>query len=382
MNKLALTNFVCPIAPSIAMNSAILIDDGRISSFTQNENIPPEYEVRSLNGNELWPGFIDIQVNGGGGVLFNDHPTVEGIKMIALAHRSFGTTHLLPTLISDDIDKVKLAISAVDSAIEQGVPGIIGIHLEGPFLHEDKKGIHDASKFINLCDSLVPVLASLKRGKTLITLAPDAVPAKIITKLTLAGCVVFAGHTNATYEQCKSAEKAGLTGYTHLFNAMSALQSRAPGAVGAALSSDTAYFGLIADGHHVHPASLKAAIKANPERAILVTDAMPSVGSNQPWFYLGNQKISVVEGRCTNTEGTLAGSHLTMFDAVKNTHSLCGVPFSHCVEMASFHPAKALGLTHILGKVKIGHSASFCILDSATQALISTYVDGTEYAIG
>jgi N-acetylglucosamine-6-phosphate deacetylase len=378
-NKLALTHYVCSIAPSLENNSAILIENGRISGFTNENKIPSEYEVRSLSGNELWPGFIDIQVNGGGGVLFNDHPTVEGIETIAAAHRKFGTAYLFPTLISDDIDKVERAIAAVDNAIEKGVPGVVGIHLEGPFLHHNKKGIHDASKFVDLCESYIPILGGLKYGKTFITLAPDAVPTETIKKLQLAGCTVFAGHTNATYEQCMLAEQAGLSGYTHLFNAMSPLQSRAPGAVGAALSSDSAYYGLIADGHHVHPACLTTAIKANPTRAILVTDAMPTVGSQQPWFYLGEQKISVSEGRCTNDEGTLAGSHLTMIDAVKNTHSMCGIPYVHCVEMASLHPASALGLADSLGQIKIGYAASFCITDTETKDIVSVFIDGIEF---
>ncbi|MBO1256720.1 N-acetylglucosamine-6-phosphate deacetylase [Alteromonas sp. 5E99-2] len=373
--KFALTNFKLFSNTSESQDAAILVDKGMIVKLVSNAAIPADYEIDDLQGHTLTPGFLDIQVNGGGDTLFNDNPSVENIKSIASAHRKYGTTQCLPTLISDDIDKVKAAIEAVDQAIADNVAGVIGIHLEGPFLNKHKKGIHDASKFIDLTEALIPTISSLKRGKTLVTLAPDSVDSHIIEMLVESGSIVFAGHTNATYEQCVEAEKSGLSGYTHLYNAMSALESRAPGAVGAALSSDSAYFGVIADGHHVHPAALNVAVKAKPHHTILVTDAMPSVGGTKPYFELGKEKISVSGGRCLSDSGTLAGSHLSMQDAVINIQQFCNVSLPEAITMASLNPAKMLGLDKIYGKIEPGYSASFTVL-SELGKVTSTYING------
>jgi N-acetylglucosamine-6-phosphate deacetylase len=258
--------------------AALLIGDERIIDAVPMTALPSDVTVETVTGGMLMPGFIDTQVNGGGGVLFNDAPTVETLATMAAAHRRFGTTALLPTLISDDLDKVGAAIAAVDAAIEAGVPGIIGIHLEGPFLNAGKKGIHDAGKFRVLDAAAIELLSSLKHGKTLVTLAPELAPEGAIQSLTDRGVIVAAGHTLATFADIERAQQEGLRGVTHLFNAMSPMEGRNPGVVGAALSSDL-YAGIIVDGHHVHPASLRAAYAAKgADRLMLVTDAMSTVG--------------------------------------------------------------------------------------------------------
>ena len=276
---------------------------------------------RQLQGGVLIPGFIDTQVNGGGGVLFNDDPTAEGVAAIGAAHRRFGTTGFLPTLISDDLEVIDHAIDAVEHAISRGVPGVLGIHIEGPFLNVRRKGIHDSSKFRVLEEAQVQRLTRLKGGRTMITLAPEMTTPEMIRRLVAAGAVVSAGHTDADYPTMRAALDAGLTGVTHLFNAMSQLGNRAPGVVGAALEDQSAWCGLIVDGHHVDPVTLKLALRCRPhDRFMLVTDAMPSVGAAADHFHLQGRRILVRNGACRDENGVLAGSDLDMASALSLIH--------------------------------------------------------------
>ncbi|HEY0629468.1 MAG TPA: N-acetylglucosamine-6-phosphate deacetylase, partial [Sphingomicrobium sp.] len=296
----------------------VLVEGGLIVGDMPSSECPAHLQRTELEG-DLVPGFIDLQVNGGGGVLFNDHPTVDGIVAIGEAHRRFGTTGYLPTLISDDLDTVERAIRAVDAAIERGIPGVLGIHVEGPFLNPARKGIHDASKFRSLDQKAIDLLASLCHGRVLVTLAPELALPGAIRALVDRGVVVAAGHTAATYDDVQAAFAEGLSGFTHLFNAMTQLGSREPGAVGAALDNRSSWCGLIVDGHHVHPASLRIALAAKgADRLSLVTDAMPTVGSDQRFFELAGQRIECDGDRCTASDGTLAGSNLNMAAAVRN----------------------------------------------------------------
>ena len=325
------------------------------------------------------PGFFDIQVNGGGGVLFNDNPSVEAIKVIGAAHRQYGTTSFLPTLISDDREKIVAAIHAVSQAIEAGVPGVVGIHLEGPFLNDAKKGIHDASKFRRMKPGDVDMLSSLSHGKTLVTLAPERVNADQIRALVAAGVVVSAGHTAATYEQALAGVNAGVTGFTHLYNAMTGLESRAPGVVGAAFDSPNAWAGLIADGYHVHPAALRHAINTKGvDRSILVTDAMPIVGSDSDEFWLDGQLITACDGVCCNAEGVLAGSALDMASAVKYTASELGFGLAAAAQMASRNPAEFVGLCEHIGSIAVGQKADFVVLN-ADLGVDSVWIAGENH---
>ncbi len=346
----------------------VVADDGEADLSNVN--------AQNADGRFLLPGFIDIQVNGGGGVLFNDEPTVEGIRAIGAAHRVFGTTGFLPTLISDDLDKVASAIAATDAAIDAGVPGVLGIHLEGPFLSEQKKGAHDASKFRTLDEDAVDLLSSLRRGKTLVTLAPEANYPALIRSLIDAGVIVAAGHTNGTYEETRTALDAGVSGFTHLFNAMSPLTGRAPGVVGAALEDAESWCGIIADGHHVHPASLRIAIAAKPDGlCLLVTDAMPSVGATDKSFELDGRAISVANGKCVTADGTLAGSDLDMAAAVRNAASMLNLDLTQAVRMGSKYPAAAIHLDHELGSIKPGYRANLVLAD-ADLNIVDTWIDG------
>jgi N-acetylglucosamine-6-phosphate deacetylase len=298
-----------------------------------------------LDGGYLLPGFIDTQVNGGGGVLFNDSPTAEAIGQIGAAHRRFGTTAFLPTLISDDLDKVDAAMRAVERAIDADMPGVVGVHLEGPFLSAARKGVHDPAKFRRLDPAAIALLSSLRVGKTLVTLAPEECETADIALLTTAGVIVAVGHSNATYRQTVDAFAAGVTGVTHLFNAMSPFNHRAPGVVGAALENRAVYCGLIADGRHVDPVALRIAINARPrDRFMLVTDAMPSVGTADRRFALQGRPISVVDGACVDENGVLAGSDLDMETALRNMLAMVGVTLAEASVMASAAPAAFLGL--------------------------------------
>ena len=243
-------------------------------------------------------------MNGGGGVLFNDRPTMEAIVEIGAAHRRFGTTGFLPTLISDDLDKVDAAMRAVEQAIDAGAPGVVGIHLEGPFLSAARKGVHGPSKFRRLDATAIASLSSLRAGKTLVTPAPEECEIADIMTLAAAGVIVAAGHSNATYCQMVGAFAAGVTGVTHLYNAMSPFRHRAPGVVGAALENRSVYCGIIPDGRHVDPAAMRIAVNVRPrDWFTLVTDAMPSVGSAEDSFVLQGKPIRVVDGVCVDQDG-------------------------------------------------------------------------------
>ena len=353
----------------------VLMDRGLIIDVMPSDECPADVRRRKLDG-DLLPGFIDLQVNGGGGILFNDHPTVDGIAAIGEAHRRFGTTGFLPTLISDDLDIVERAIRAVDAAMERGVPGVLGIHVEGPFLSPARKGIHDASKFRTLDDQAVQLLASLRRGRVLVTLAPELAPPGAIRALVDRGVVVAAGHTAATYDDVQAAFAEGLSGFTHLFNAMTQLGSREPGAVGAALEHRSSWCGLIVDGHHVHPATLRVALAAKgADRLVLVTDAMPTVGSDQSEFWLGGQRIACDGDRCTSADGTLAGSNLNMAAAVRNAVRLMDVDVATAVRMASEVPASVMRLAAERGAIRPGMRADLVLFDAENE-VAETWISG------
>ena len=244
----------------------VLVEGERIVDVVSRADVPAGARIADLDGAMLVPGFIDVQVNGGGGALFNDAPTVETIATIGAAHRRYGTTGFLPTLISDDLSVVRDAILAVDAAIEAGIPGVLGIHIEGPYLNVRRRGIHDSSKLRILDDEGFETLTNLRRGRTLITLAPERTTPAMIRRLVDAGVIVSAGHTNGTYRDIRAALDNGLTGFTHLFNAMSPLTSREPGTVGAALDDQSSWCGLIVDGRHIDPVTMRLALRCKPWR--------------------------------------------------------------------------------------------------------------------
>ena len=354
---------------------AVTIADGRILSVAPATNAA-QGETHDLGGRMLVPGYIDTQVNGGGGVLFNDCPTAECIDAIGRAHRPFGTTGFLPTLISDDLSVIDRAITAVEDAIAAGVPGVLGIHIEGPFINASRKGVHDASKFRILDDQAVALLTRLKTGRTLVTLAPETTTPAMIRQLVEAGVVVAAGHTDADYATTRAALNAGVTGFTHLFNAMSPMASRAPGTVGAALEDINTWCGLIVDGYHVDPVVLKLALRCRPHnRFMLVTDAMPSVGLGEDHFMLQGRRITVKNGICLDPDGVLAGSDLNMAAAVRNACALLDLDLPKAIEMASAYPAAFLNLGESHGRIEAGFVADLVALDD-DLSVARTWISG------
>ncbi|WP_149196377.1 N-acetylglucosamine-6-phosphate deacetylase [Luteimonas suaedae] len=359
-------------------NLAVLVgDDGRIAAMpAASDARRQDARTFDLQGGSLLPGFIDLQVNGGGGVLFNNAPTVEAVCAIAEAHRRFGTTALLPTLISDDVEVMRAAIAAVRDAIAQDTPGVLGIHLEGPYLAPARKGTHDAGKFRVPDADEIALATSLDNGPTLITLAPERVPTERIRALVERGAIVFAGHTAGTYEEIRAGLDAGVRGFTHLYNAMTPLQGRAPGAVGAALEDRDSWCGIILDGVHAHPASLRLAVAAKPRgKVFLVTDAMPPVGSDDPSYALYGERITVVDGVCRNAAGALAGSALDMATAVRNAVHLLGLPLDEAARMASTYPAQCLELEASHGRIAPGCRADLVLLDAELQ-VARTWIGG------
>ncbi|HTX51544.1 MAG TPA: N-acetylglucosamine-6-phosphate deacetylase [Caulobacteraceae bacterium] len=355
---------------------AVRVSGERIVGLGPQGDMSAGAAVRDLDGALLLPGFIDTQVNGGADLLFNDHPTAETIAAIGAAHRPFGATGFLPTLISDDLATVKSAIAATRRAIDLATPGVLGIHIEGPFLNVRRRGIHEASKLRRTDASSFALLTSLGVGRTMVTLAPEATSLETIERLVRAGVVVSAGHSNATYAEVRAALDAGLSGFTHLFNAMSPLTSREPGVVGAALEDGKAWCGIIVDGVHVDPVVLKLALRLRPhDRFVLITDAMPCVGSKRPSFELQGKTIQVRDGACFDGDGTLAGSALDMASAVRNAVHMLGLDLVEASRMASRNPAEFLGLDHELGRIAVGCFADLALLDDDLRVL-DTWIHG------
>jgi len=355
--------------------AAVLIDSGKIAGVMPEEKLPKDVERQSISG-LLAPGFIDVQVNGGGGVLFNEQRSIAGIAAIGAAHRRYGTTGFLPTFITDTAETMAEAIKAADAAMQARTPGVLGIHLEGPFLNPERKGIHRADLMRPIGDSDVSMIDLPAGGRVLVTLAPEKIEASVIARLTQSGIIVAAGHTKADVETIRRAQGAGLTGITHLFNAMPPLMNREPGPVGAALDDKALWCGLIVDLHHVSATALRVALAARGvARMILVTDAMPSVGSAEDHFNLLGENIKRVGGALVNDAGTLAGSDLDMASAVRNTVRHLGVSVEDALRMASLHPAQFLRLDGELGRIAAGYRADLVLLDG-DYAVKSTWISG------
>jgi len=376
MSQTALCNGTVLADRQFLSGMAVLIENGVIADIVPETAIPADAALHDLDGATLLPGFIDIQVNGGGGVLFNDDPGVDAIRRIGAAHRPFGTTGFLPTLISDDLDIMTRALAATEQAIEEGVPGVLGIHLEGPFLSSDRKGIHDQDKFMPLEEKHLEMLNPLPNGVTMMTLAPEQVSPGLIRQLTDKGIIVSLGHTNADHALTRAALDHGATGFTHLFNAMAPFTAREPGVVGTALEDQASWCGLILDNVHVSPTILRIAFRARPlDKFILVTDAMPTVGMEEKSFSLQGRNIRVENGVCINEEGTLAGSDLSMDRAVRNCSAFEEVGLIEAARMASANPAAFLGIDRQLGTIATGKKASLVAVDEELD-ILETWIDG------
>jgi N-acetylglucosamine-6-phosphate deacetylase len=354
----------------------VIVQHDTVADLLPTSQCPANLEVFALAEGILAPGLLDLQVNGGGDLLFNNSPSEETLTCMRNAHRATGTTAFMPTLISDTTAVQRRAVAAVRAAIAGGAQGILGIHLEGPYFDDTKRGVHSADLLRPATEEDINWLCSLEDLSVIVTLAPEQLAAGHIRRLCDSGLHVCVGHSNATYTQIREAVKEGLEGVTHLFNAMSPLTSREPGVVGAALEDASLWAGIIADGHHVHPASIRLAQQAKPPgKLVLVSDAMATVGGSKGHFSLYGENIRERGGRLRNEAGALAGSAIGMIDAVRYTSLEVGINLDECLRMASLYPAAILGLDDRLGRIGEGYRADFVHFDDSF-AVHNTWVAG------
>jgi N-acetylglucosamine-6-phosphate deacetylase len=351
-------------------DKALLLAGGRIAGIRAVPELPPGIPVRTLVGGMLVPGFVDLQVNGGGGVLLNDTPTAEGIATICQAHHPSGTTALLPTLVTDTAATTERALAAGLEAQKRQIPGFLGLHLEGPHLSATRKGAHDPALIRPMTEADLERLIRAAPGMHLLltTLAPENVTGAQIRRLTQAGIRVSLGHSDASFALAQEAAANGATLVTHLFNAMSPLEHRAPGMVGNALQNGALHAGLIADGIHVDPVSIAIALRAKqgPSRIFLVTDAMAIAGTDLKEFTLNGRMVQRRDGRLTLADGTLAGADTTMIQSVRFMHETIGLTLKEALRMASLYPAEAAGLPGI-GHLRPGARADILHLSTALE---------------
>ncbi|MDY7229098.1 N-acetylglucosamine-6-phosphate deacetylase [Hyalangium rubrum] len=363
----------------------VVVDGERITAVLPTKDAPAQAQVVRLpEGALLAPGFLDVQANGAGGVLFNDTPTPEAALAVAAALRRTGTTGLLPTFITDEQTRMRQACEAALEAMARPASGVLGIHLEGPFISGERPGVHDP-RFIRAPDArdleyltALPKRLASKAGRLLMTVAPEGVEDGLLRRLASAGVILSAGHTAATYERTSEALAAGVRGFTHLFNAMPPVLNRQPGPILAALDNDEAWCSIIADGFHVHPAALRLLLKVKPRgKVILITDAMPPVGVEATSFTLYGRTILRDGGRLVTENGTLAGADIDMAASVRNCIRLLGLSLEESLRMASLYPASYLGLDGQLGRLAPGYRADLTLLGPELTVL-ATWVSGQE----
>jgi N-acetylglucosamine-6-phosphate deacetylase len=358
-------------------DQVLTIEQGKIIAIDQDTATADQY-VTGL----LAPGYIDLQVNGGGGVLLNNSPSVAGIRTMSQAHAKFGTTAMLPTLITDTLAVMARAADAIAAAIAEQVPGIIGVHFEGPHLSVAKKGAHSEAYIRPISDLEWQILSRKDLGQVLVTLAPETVSVSDVARMVELGIKVCLGHSNADHKTAQAALDAGADGFTHLFNAMSPLQGREPGLVGTALLNDQASCGIILDGHHVDFNSCALAIKTKPRgKVFLVTDAMPPVATQQTEFDFFKRKVTLADGKLTSSTGELAGSVLDMATAVRNAHIGLQLPLDEAIRMATLYPFEYLSRNNqvpgIRGQLIVGAQADMVQLDKH-QVVQSTWIAGQQ----
>ncbi len=354
-------------------DSAVVHADGHVTTIVPERDVPHGATVRRLGEGYLVPGFVDLQVNGGGGVLLNDDPSGDAIERICRAHAAYGTTALLATLITDTPDMTQRAIEAAKAAIALPVAGCLGLHLEGPHLSKARCGAHDPALIRPATDADIDRLIDTARniGNLLVTMAPEAVTAAQLKRLVDGGVRISLGHSAAGYGEARAMMEAGAHMVTHLFNAMSPLGHREPGVVGAALETGSVYAGLIADGHHVDPATMAIALRAKkgPGKLFLVTDAMSTIGSDLTTITLNGRQVTRADGRLTLKDGTLAGADIDMMASIRTLIDTVGVPLDEALRMASLYPAEAMGLAQTHGCLKAASRADFVHVSPALDVL-------------
>ena len=345
-------------------HKALLIDDQHIAGIVNEDAIPTDFQVKKLEGGILSPGFIDLQVNGGGGKLFNNSPDKESLNTIISAHQYFGTTSIMPTVISDSLNILQKCTDTISNEIDNN-HSLLGIHIEGPFFNVKYRGVHQKQYINTINASYLNLFETLDKFPVMLTLAPECISIKQLKHLKSLGFKILAGHTDANYDQLEEAVKYGLDGFTHLFNAMGQISAREPGVVGSAFDFDETSASIIVDLHHVHPSLINLSFKQKPKgKLFFVSDSMATINHGEPSFELYDEVVSESNGRIINSEGKLAGSSITQIDAIKNAYQKCSIPLESAISMATLYPAEYLGVSDYIGQLKKGYRADLAHFDS------------------
>ena len=345
-------------------HKALLIDDQHIVGIVNEDAIPTDFLVKKLDGGILSPGFIDLQVNGGGGKLFNNSPDKESLNTIISAHQYFGTTSIMPTVISDSLNILQKCTDTISNEINNN-HSLLGIHIEGPFFNVKYRGVHQKQYINTINASYLNLFETLDKFPVMLTLAPECISIKQLKHLKSLGFKILAGHTDANYDQLEEAVKYGLDGFTHLFNAMGQISAREPGVVGSAFDFDETSASIIVDLHHVHPSLINLSFKQKPKgKLFFVSDSMATINHGEPSFELYDEVVSESNGRIINSEGKLAGSSITQIDAIKNAYQKCSIPLESAISMATLYPAEYLGVSDYIGQLKKGYRADLAHFDS------------------
>ena len=345
-------------------HKALLIDDQHITGIVNEDAIPTDFQVKKLDGGILSPGFIDLQVNGGGGKLFNNSPDKESLNTIISAHQYFGTTSIMPTVISDSLNILQKCTDTISNEIDNN-HSLLGIHIEGPFFNVKYRGVHQKQYINTINASYLNLFETLNKFPVMLTLAPECISIKQLKHLKSLGFKILAGHTDANYDQLEEAVKYGLDGFTHLFNAMGQISAREPGVVGSAFDFDETSASIIVDLHHVHPSLINLSFKQKPKgKLFFVSDSMATINHGEPSFELYDEVVSESNGRIINSEGKLAGSSITQIDAIKNAYQKCSIPLESAISMATLYPAEYLGVSDYIGQLKKGYRADLTHFDS------------------
>ena len=345
-------------------HKALLIDDQHIAGIVNEDAIPTDFQVKKLEGGILSPGFIDLQVNGGGGKLFNNSPDKESLNTIISAHQYFGTTSIMPTVISDSLNILQKCTDTISNEINNN-HSLLGIHIEGPFFNVKYRGVHQKQYINTINASYLNLFETLDKFPVMLTLAPECISIKQLKHLKSLGFKILAGHTDANYDQLEEAVKYGLDGFTHLFNAMGQISAREPGVVGSAFDFDETSASIIVDLHHVHPSLINLSFKQKPKgKLFFVSDSMATINHGEPSFELYDEVVSESNGRIINSEGKLAGSSITQIDAIKNASQKCSIPLESAISMATLYPAEYLGVSDYIGQLKKGYRADLAHFDS------------------
>ncbi|HHF0557285.1 TPA: N-acetylglucosamine-6-phosphate deacetylase [Vibrio antiquarius] len=359
----ALSNCKIYTGSDVLTDHAVIIENDLIQSIVPVAELPQSIEVKDLAGANLSPGFIDLQLNGCGGVMLNDAITPETMQIMHEANLKSGCTSFLPTLITSSDEDMRTAISAAREYHNQYQNQSLGLHLEGPYLNVAKKGIHNVDFIRPSDESMIDLICANADIIAKVTLAPEQNDPEHIARLKAAGIVVSIGHTNATYAEARKGFEAGITFATHLFNAMTPMVGREPGVVGAIYDTPDVYAGIIADGFHVDYANIRIAHKIKGEKLVLVTDATAPAGANIDHFIFVGKKVYYRDGKCVDENGTLGGSALTMIEAVQNSVEHAGIALDEALRMATLYPATAIGVEDRLGRVRKGMVANLTIFD-------------------